>query len=115
MHPSAQSGRPGATPPGLVVRDGYGVAHPRRFGLASHLGVLTGLPGIGVAKNPFTFTHLPPGGRRGGRTPLHDGTEEAGRALRLAPAHRLPETRRRADALCRAALKAAVRGGAGQG
>src|SRR5690349_17324293 len=47
--------------PGLVVCDGYGRAHPRRFGLASHLGVLTGLPVIGVAKNPFTFTHEPPG------------------------------------------------------
>lgn len=43
--------------PGLVVCDGYGLAHPRRFGLASHLGVLTGLPTIGVAKNPFTFTY----------------------------------------------------------
>lgn len=49
-----------AAPPGLVVCDGYGVAHPRRFGLASHLGVLTGLPAVGVAKNPFTFTHEPP-------------------------------------------------------
>ncbi len=37
--------------PDLVVCDGYGLAHPRRFGLASHLGVLTGLPTVGVAKN----------------------------------------------------------------
>ncbi|MFD5185344.1 endonuclease V [Streptomyces sp. NPDC058372] len=129
-------------PPGLVVCDGYGVAHPRRFGLASHLGVLTGLPAIGVAKNPFTFTHRPPGGRRGDQTPLTDGTEEVGRALRtragvkpvyvsaghgvpleaavahtlrLAPAYRLPETTRRADALCREVLKEAVGGGAEQG
>ncbi|MCQ9706686.1 endonuclease V [Streptomyces albidoflavus] len=126
-------------PPGLVVCDGYGVAHPRRFGLASHLGVLTGLPAVGVAKNPFTFTYEPPGDRRGDQTPLTDGTEEVGRALRtrtavkpvyvstghgvpldravahtlhLAPAYRLPETTRHADALCRAALKAAVTGGA---
>ena len=46
--------------PGLVVCDGYGLAHPRRFGLASHLGVLTGLPAIGVAKNPFVFAHAEP-------------------------------------------------------
>ncbi|MBF4132913.1 MULTISPECIES: endonuclease V [Streptomyces] len=127
--------------PGLVVCDGYGVAHPRRFGLASHLGVLTGLPAVGVAKNPFTFTYEPPGERRGDQTPLTDGREEVGRALRtrtavkpvyvsaghgipldravahtlhLAPAYRLPETTRHADALCRAALKAAVTGEADQ-
>ena len=71
-----------ARTPGLVVCDGYGLAHPRRFGLASHLGVLTGLPTIGVAKNPFTFRTTsrrpdaaPP--RRCWRT-----REEVGRALR---------------------------------
>lgn len=51
--------------PGLVVCDGYGLAHPRRFGLAGHLGVLTGLPTIGVAKNPFTFTYDEPAAPRG--------------------------------------------------
>ncbi|MEU5428611.1 endonuclease V [Streptomyces olivoreticuli] len=120
--------------PGLVVCDGYGLAHPRRFGLASHLGVLTGLPTIGVAKNPFTFRHADPGPLRGDTSPLLDGAEEVGRAvrtragvkpvfvsvghrvsldgacaftLRLAREFRLPETTRRADALCRAALRAA--------
>ncbi|MET9849827.1 endonuclease V [Streptomyces ossamyceticus] len=72
--------------PGLVVCDGYGLAHPRRFGLASHLGVLTGLPTIGVAKNPFTFTYDDPGTPRGSASPLlaaaEAGTEEVGRALR---------------------------------
>jgi deoxyribonuclease V len=72
--------------PGLVVCDGYGLAHPRRFGLASHLGVLTGLPTIGVAKNPFTFTYDDPGTPRGSASPLlaatGSGTEEVGRALR---------------------------------
>lgn len=68
--------------PGLVVCDGYGLAHPRRFGLASHLGVLTGLPTIGVAKNPFTFRYAPPGPDRGATSPLLDGAEEVGRALR---------------------------------
>ena len=122
-------------PPGLVVCDGYGLAHPRRFGLASHLGVLTGLPAIGVAKNPFTFTYDEPGAPRGSTSPLLAGAEEVGRAVRtrdgvkpvfvsvghrvsldnacahtlaLAPAFRLPETTRRADALCRAALRAAA-------
>ncbi|MEU7473017.1 endonuclease V [Streptomyces sp. NPDC044984] len=122
-------------PPGLVVCDGYGLAHPRRFGLASHLGVLTGLPTIGVAKNPFTFTHDEPGAPRGSTSPLLAGREEVGRALRtrdavkpvfvsvghrvgldnacahtlaLTPAYRLPETTRRADALCRRALAEAA-------
>ncbi len=65
-------------PPGLVVCDGYGLAHPRRCGLASHLGVLTGLPTIGVAKNPFTFTYEEPGTRRGSSSPLLAGAEEVG-------------------------------------
>ncbi|MET9355979.1 endonuclease V [Streptomyces sp. NPDC006617] len=122
-------------PPGLVVCDGYGLAHPRRFGLASHLGVLTGLPTIGVAKNPFTFTHDDPDTPRGSTSPLLAGAEEVGRAVRtrdgvkpvfvsvghrvdlanacahtlaLTPAYRLPETTRRADALCRAALRDAA-------
>ncbi|MFI1168976.1 endonuclease V [Streptomyces sp. NPDC020801] len=122
-------------PPGVVVCDGYGLAHPRRFGLASHLGVLTGLPTIGVAKNPFTFTYDDPAAPRGSAAPLLAGTEEVGRALRtrdgvkpvfvsvghrttldnacaltlaLTPAHRLPETTRRADALCRRALREAT-------
>ncbi|MGW7255483.1 endonuclease V [Streptomyces sp. NPDC054834] len=126
-------------PPGLVVCDGYGLAHPRRFGLASHLGVLTGLPAIGVAKNPFTFTYDDPAPARGSGSPLLSGTEEVGRALRtrdavkpvfvsvghrvsldnacahalaLTPAYRIPETTRRADALCRRALREATEGAA---
>ncbi|GGU22847.1 endonuclease V [Streptomyces lavendofoliae] len=121
--------------PGLVVCDGYGRAHPRRFGLASHLGVLTGLPVIGVAKNPFTFSYERPAPGRGASTPLVADDEEVGRALRtqegvkpvfvsaghrvtldnacvhtlhLAPRYRIPETTRRADSLCRRALKEAT-------
>ncbi|POX60812.1 endonuclease V [Streptomyces sp. Ru62] len=126
--------------PGLVVCDGYGLAHPRRFGLASHLGVLTDLPTAGVAKNPFTFAYDDPEPARGGWAPLLAGTEEVGRALRtrdgvkpvfvsvghrvsldnvvahtlaLTPRYRLPETTRRADALCRRALREAARSLAG--
>lgn len=122
-------------PPGLVVCDGYGLAHPRRFGLAAHLGVLTGLPTIGVAKNPFTFAYDDPGTPRGSSSPLLAGADEVGRALRtrdavkpvfvsvghrvtldnacahtlaLTPEYRLPETTRRADALCRRALREAT-------
>ncbi|MFD7921168.1 endonuclease V [Streptomyces sp. NPDC059740] len=58
--------------PDLLVCDGYGYAHPRRFGLASHLGVLTGLPSIGVAKTPFLFRHGPLGPERGATAPLVD-------------------------------------------
>ncbi|MFJ2830384.1 endonuclease V [Streptomyces sp. NPDC087263] len=121
--------------PGLVVCDGYGLAHPRRFGLASHLGVLTGLPTIGVAKNPFTFGYEEPGARRGSASPLVAGGDEVGRALRtqdgvkpvfvsvghrvsldnacahtlaLTPKYRLPESTRRADSLCRRALQEAT-------
>ncbi|MFD3932446.1 endonuclease V [Streptomyces sp. NPDC058614] len=121
--------------PGLVVCDGYGLAHPRRFGLASHLGVLTGLPTIGVAKNPFTFSYEEPGARRGSASPLVAGQEEVGRALRtqdgvkpvfvsvghrvsldnacahtlaLTPKYRLPESTRRADSLCGRALRKAT-------
>lgn len=122
--------------PGLVVCDGYGLAHPRRFGLACHLGVVTGLPAIGVAKNPFAFTYEEPGARRGDLSPLRapDG-EVVGRALRtqdgikpvyvsvghrvsldnacahalaLSPRFRIPETTRHADSLCRRALREAT-------
>ncbi|MFJ8076934.1 endonuclease V [Streptomyces sp. NPDC096176] len=124
--------------PGLVVCDGYGRAHPRRFGLASHLGVLTGLPAIGVAKNPFVFSYGGLGDERGDFAPLlADDGEEVGRALRtqkgvkpvfvsaghrvtleaacahallLARDFRIPETTRRADALCRRALREASGG-----
>ncbi|MFJ8660679.1 endonuclease V [Streptomyces sp. NPDC093795] len=121
--------------PGLLVCDGYGLAHPRRIGLASHLGVLTGRPAIGVAKNPFTFTYEQPGAARGEFAPLLADEEEVGRALRtrsgvkpvfvsvghrvslanacahtlhLTPRYRLPETTRHADSLCRRALKEAL-------
>src|SRR5690606_19702521 len=45
-------------PPGLVVCDGYGLAHPRRFGLASHLGVLTGLPTIDRKSTRLNSSHV---------------------------------------------------------
>ncbi|MBB5134285.1 deoxyribonuclease V [Thermocatellispora tengchongensis] len=114
--------------PDLLLCDGHGLAHPRRFGLACHLGVLTGLPVIGVAKTLFVGEHGEPGRERGAYAPVvHEG-DVVGRALRtqdgvrpvyvsqghrvgldeacehvlrLAPAYRLPEPIRRADHLSR--------------
>jgi deoxyribonuclease V len=113
-----------AAAPDLVVCDGQGRAHPRRFGLACHLGVLFDLPAIGCAKTALVGTHERVGSRRGhDRELVHDG-EVVGLALRtrdrvkpvyvsighrvslptarrwvltLAPRHRLPETTRQAD------------------
>jgi deoxyribonuclease V len=65
-------------PPDVLVCDGYGIAHPRRFGLACHLGVLTGLPSFGVAKTAFVGVFDEPGPRRGDWSPLLDGSEEVG-------------------------------------
>jgi deoxyribonuclease V len=68
--------------PDVLICDGYGIAHPRRFGLACHVGVLTGLPSFGVAKTPYVATSADPGPRRGDWSPLVDGGEVLGRALR---------------------------------
>jgi deoxyribonuclease V len=70
------------TTPDLLVCDGQGVAHPRRFGLACHVGVLTGLPTVGVAKTPFVGTFPPPGRLRGAWSPVRLDGEVVGRALR---------------------------------
>lgn len=120
-----------SAPPDLVVCDGYGLAHPRRFGLACHLGVLTGLPTIGVGKTAFVGTHTAPAAERGSWSDLLLDGDVVGRVLRtrpgvrpvfvsvghrvdldtacrnvltLTPRHRLPETTRVSDRLCRAAL-----------
>lgn len=71
--------------PDLLLCDGQGLAHPRRCGLACHLGVLTGLPAIGVAKSRLVGDHGPLGARRGDWQPLHDGHEVVGAVLRTQP------------------------------
>jgi deoxyribonuclease V len=68
--------------PDLILCDGQGLAHPRRFGLACHLGVLLDVPTLGVAKSRFIGAHDTLGTDRGSRVPLMDGTEEIGAALR---------------------------------
>jgi deoxyribonuclease V len=118
--------------PDVLVCDGHGLAHPRRFGLACHVGVLTGLPAFGVGKTRFVGTHDTPGASRGSCVPLVDAGKEVGAVLRtqdgvkpvyvsaghriglahacrltlaLTPRYRLPETTRHADRLSRAALR----------
>ena len=51
--------------PDVLLCDGQGLAHPRRFGLACHLGVLTGVPTLGVAKTPLLGEWTEPGPERG--------------------------------------------------
>ena len=58
--------------PDLIFCDGQGYAHPRRFGLACHLGVLLDCPTIGAAKSRLIGTHTEPGGERGSWSPLID-------------------------------------------
>jgi deoxyribonuclease V len=112
--------------PDLLLCDGQGLAHPRRFGLACHLGVLTGIPSIGVAKSVLVGEHAPLPQARGSWRPLLHKGEEVGAALRTragtapvyvsighklslataidyvlacAPKYRLPETTRAAHRL----------------
>jgi deoxyribonuclease V len=113
-------------PPDLVLCDGQGRAHPRRFGIACHLGVATGLATIGVGKSRLCGQHDEPGRRKGSAVDLMDGGEVIGRVLRsrdgvrplyvsighrvgletavelvldCTPRYRLPEPVRRADRL----------------
>lgn len=112
--------------PDLLLVDGHGYSHPRRFGFACHVGLLTGLPTIGVAKSRLCGEAAEPALERGSTSalqldgeligivlrtrrrvrPLYVSTghrigliEAADWVLRLAPTHRLPEPARLADAL----------------
>ncbi|MEV6488663.1 endonuclease V [Actinoplanes sp. NPDC051633] len=117
--------------PDVVVCDGQGRAHPRRFGLACHLGVLLDLPSFGVGKTRLVGVAADPTPARGSASPLVDRGEVVGAllrtrdgvkpvyvsaghrmdldtacalTLRLTPSFRLPETTRIADRLSRDAL-----------
>jgi deoxyribonuclease V len=72
--------------PDLLLCDGQGYAHPRRFGLASHLGVLADIPSIGVAKSRLIGVHGEPGAERGSWVPLLDAGECIGAVLRTRDA-----------------------------
>ena len=113
-------------PPDVLLCDGHGFAHPRRFGIASHLGVFFDIPSIGVAKSRLVGEADVPGPERGDRAPLTQKGEVIGAVLRtragVSPLYisighricletavrivlacttrfRLPETTRRADRL----------------
>lgn len=68
--------------PDVWLLDGHGRAHPRRFGLACHLGVWLGRPAIGVAKNRLVGVYDEPGTGKGSATDLRDGGEVIGRVVR---------------------------------
>jgi deoxyribonuclease V len=112
--------------PDLMLYDGQGIAHPRRLGIASHLGLLLDIPSIGVAKSRLIGRHEEPGDAKGAWAPLWDKEEMIGAVLRsrqgvaplyvsighrvcletalhwvlaCTPRFRLPETTRRAHKL----------------
>jgi len=84
--------------PDLLLCDGQGIAHPRGFGLASHLGVILDAPTIGCAKSRLIGRHRAPGWRAGSSAPLiHEG-RRVGAAVRtrdgvnpifVSPGHRI--------------------------
>ena len=125
-----------------ILCDGQGLAHPRRLGLASHLGLVVGVPTVGCAKSRLCGEHEEPGWARGSATALLDDGERIGSVLRtrdgvrplyVSPGHlvdhassvrwvlatgagyRLPEPTRLADRLvarCKRESAAAPRRGA---
>lgn len=84
--------------PDLLLCDGHGIAHPRRFGIACHLGVLLDIPSIGVAKKKLVGAYAREPANKGDWTPLHDKDETIGAVLRtrdkvkplfISPGHRI--------------------------
>lgn len=87
-----------STTPDLFMVDGHGIAHPRRMGIAAHLGVLLDMPSIGVAKSRLTGKFNMPGNLKGDKSPLMAGEEQIGTVLRsrdnvnplfISPGHRV--------------------------
>ncbi|HHP7245866.1 MAG TPA: deoxyribonuclease V [Elainellaceae cyanobacterium] len=84
--------------PDLLLCDGQGIAHPRRFGIACHIGLLTGLPAIGVAKSRLVGFHDEIPNEKGAWQPLRHRGETIGAVLRsrtgtkplyISPGHRI--------------------------
>ncbi len=84
--------------PDMLMVDGQGIAHPRRMGIAAHLGVIMNIPSIGVAKSRLIGKYTMPGPAKGDFTPLMAGTEQLGVVLRsrdkvhplfISPGHRV--------------------------
>jgi len=70
------------TPPDLLMVDGQGIAHPRRFGIACHVGLLANIPSIGVGKSVLTGRYENLGDTPGDQSPLTHRGETIGIALR---------------------------------
>jgi deoxyribonuclease V len=68
--------------PDILIFDGQGLAHPRRLGIASHIGLLLDMPSIGCAKSRLCGKYEEPGREKGSRTPLTDQGETIGMVLR---------------------------------
>ncbi len=68
--------------PDLIMIDGQGIAHPRRMGIASHIGLWLNRPTIGCAKSRLIGEHAPPTQKPGSTVPLMDGDEQIGVVLR---------------------------------
>ncbi|MBF0675434.1 MAG: deoxyribonuclease V [Pseudomonas sp.] len=84
--------------PDMLFVDGQGIAHPRRLGIAAHLGVASGLPSIGVAKQILVGEHGELGPQRGAQVELYDKDDWIGTVLRskdsvrpliVSPGHRV--------------------------
>ncbi len=83
--------------PDLILVDGQGIAHPRGIGIASYLGVLTGIPAVGCAKSRLVGEYDEPPPEKGGWSPLQsDGkiigavlrTKDSTRPLFVSPGHK---------------------------
>ncbi len=68
--------------PDLIITDGHGIAHPRRAGIAVHIGIWAQIPTIGVAKKKLIGTYQMPCKEKGCRTFLYDKGEKIGIVLR---------------------------------
>lgn len=68
--------------PDLLILDGHGYAHPRRLGLACHVGVITGVPAIGCAKSRLIGEHEEAAAEKGHWVPLYDAGEVIGAVVR---------------------------------
>lgn len=84
--------------PDVLMVDGHGIAHPRRLGIAAHLGVLLDIPSIGVAKSKLTGTYTEPNLTKGSCSDLTHTGEKIGTVLRskdkvkplfISPGHRM--------------------------
>jgi deoxyribonuclease V len=73
------------TQPDVLIFDGQGIAHPRRLGIAAHMGVVLGRPSIGCAKSRLVGTYTEPGPNAGDQSPLYHRGEQIGIVLRSKP------------------------------